>query len=241
MSGGRVAGWAAVDTGADVAPSELQAAHARWVVGNRGRSEGGAAASNVAAQALPSEAARSKSVGDDGAFAVDAALNSKVHLVTGPGKLYADLRVGALVNPTNERLDEWSGLSAALLARAGAALQEECAFVPSRCQTGEVKVTRGCNLPAAFVLHTVGPKWTAQYAGAAATALHHCYKGCLAAAKEQGVRSIALPTIYHESKGYPRQEAAHVAVRCVFWLVGWWSGGLGSGEPWRLPVWPLGR
>ncbi|XP_060186067.1 uncharacterized protein LOC132615475 isoform X2 [Lycium barbarum] len=77
------------------------------------------------------------------------------------------------------------------------------------------KVTNAYELPARRVIHTVGPKYAVKYHTAAENALSHCYRSCLELLIENGLRSIAMGCIYTEAKNYPREPAAHVAIRTV--------------------------
>ncbi|KAK9116589.1 hypothetical protein Sjap_015536 [Stephania japonica] len=77
------------------------------------------------------------------------------------------------------------------------------------------KVTNAYDLPARRVIHTVGPKYAVKYHTAAENALSHCYRSCLELLIENGLKSIAVGCIYTEAKNYPREPAAHVAIRTV--------------------------
>ncbi|XP_059308615.1 uncharacterized protein LOC132059835 isoform X2 [Lycium ferocissimum] len=77
------------------------------------------------------------------------------------------------------------------------------------------KVTNAYELPARRVIHTVGPKYAVKYHTAAENALSHCYRSCLELLIENGLKSIAMGCIYTEAKNYPREPAAHVAIRTV--------------------------
>ncbi|XP_043706608.1 ganglioside-induced differentiation-associated protein 2-like isoform X3 [Telopea speciosissima] len=90
-------------------------------------------------------------------------------------------------------------------------------FVASQggCRTGMAKVTNAYDLPARRVFHTVGPKYAVKYHTAAENALSHCYRSCLELLIENGLESIAMGCIYTEAKNYPREPAAHVAIRTV--------------------------
>ncbi|BBH07470.1 appr-1-p processing enzyme family protein [Prunus dulcis] len=95
------------------------------------------------------------------------------------------------------------------------------------CRTGMAKVTKAYDLPARRVIHTVGPKYAVKYHTAAENALSHCYRSCLELLIENGLQSmeltlldqhncsIAMGCIYTEAKNYPREPAAHVAIRTV--------------------------
>lgn len=143
-------------------------------------------------------------------FPLDHAINSKLYLWRGhPWNLDVD----AVVNSSNENLDEMHS-SPGLHSAAGPGLVEECATLGG-CRTGMAKVTNAYDLPARKVIHTVGPRYATKYHTAAENALSHCYRSCLEALIDLGLQSIALGCIYTESKGYPREQAAHVAIRTV--------------------------
>ncbi|XWS34161.1 hypothetical protein CRYUN_Cryun21dG0016400 [Craigia yunnanensis] len=143
-------------------------------------------------------------------FPVDHEINSKIYLWRG---LPWNLEVDAVVNSTNENLDE-AHSSQGLHSASGPGLAEECATLGG-CRTGMAKVTNAYDLPARRVIHTVGPKYAVKYHTAAENALSHCYRSCLELLIENGLRSIAMGCIYTEAKNYPREPAAHVAIRTV--------------------------
>ncbi|PWA57530.1 appr-1-p processing enzyme family protein [Artemisia annua] len=143
-------------------------------------------------------------------FPVDHEVNSKIYLWRGNPW---NLEVDAVVNSTNENLDE-AHCSPGLHAAAGPGLAEECATLGG-CRTGMAKVTNAYDLPARRVIHTVGPKYAVKYHTAAENALSHCYRSCLELLIESGLQSIAMGCIYTEAKNYPREPAAHVAIRTV--------------------------
>ncbi|WCJ26665.1 Ganglioside-induced differentiation-associated protein 2 [Euphorbia peplus] len=143
-------------------------------------------------------------------FPVDHDINSMIYLWRGNPW---NLEVDAVVNSTNENMDE-AHSSAGLHAAAGPGLAEECATLGG-CRTGMAKVTNAYDLPARRVIHTVGPKYAVKYHTAAENALSHCYRSCLELLIENGLRSIAMGCIYTEAKNYPREPAAHVAIRTV--------------------------
>ncbi|GMH31177.1 hypothetical protein Nepgr_033020 [Nepenthes gracilis] len=143
-------------------------------------------------------------------FPADHEINSKIYLWRGNPW---NLEVDAVVNSTNENLDE-AHSSPGLHAAAGPGLAEECATLGG-CRTGMAKMTSAYDLPARKVIHTVGPKYAVKYHTAAENALSHCYRSCLELLTENRLRSIAMGCIYTESKNYPREPAAHVAIRTV--------------------------
>ncbi|CAL5355001.1 unnamed protein product [Camellia sinensis] len=143
-------------------------------------------------------------------FPVDHEINSKIYLWRG----YPwNLEVDAVVNSTNENLDE-AHSSPGLHAAAGPGLAEDSATLGG-CRTGMAKVTNAYDLPARRVIHTVGPKYAVKYHTAAENALSHCYRSCLELLIDNGLQSIAMGCIYTEAKNYPREPAAHVAIRTV--------------------------
>ncbi|XP_047318294.1 protein GDAP2 homolog [Impatiens glandulifera] len=143
-------------------------------------------------------------------FPVDYDINSKIYLWRGHPW---NLEIDAVVNSTNESLDEAQS-SQGLHAAAGPGLADECATLGG-CRTGMAKVTKAYNLPTRSVIHTVGPKYAVKYHTAAENALSHCYRSCLELLVENGLQSIAMGCIYTEAKNYPREPAAHVAIRTV--------------------------
>ncbi|XP_009413723.2 uncharacterized protein LOC135584294 [Musa acuminata AAA Group] len=143
-------------------------------------------------------------------FPVDHEINSKIYLWRGNPW---NLEVDAVVNSTNESLDE-AHSSPGLHVAAGPGLAEECASLGG-CRTGMAKITNAYDLPARKVIHTVGPKYAVKYHTAAENALSHCYRSCLELLIENGLQSIATGCIYTEAKNYPREPAAHVAIRTV--------------------------
>ncbi|PKI53319.1 hypothetical protein CRG98_026256 [Punica granatum] len=154
--------------------------------------------------------AESSSNGMVSRFPVNREINSKIYLWRGNPW---NLEVDAVVNSTNENLDE-AHSSPGLHAATGPGLAEECASLGG-CRTGMAKVTNAYDLPARRVIHTVGPKYAVKYHTAAENALSHCYRSCLELLIENGLQSIAMGCIYTEAKNYPREPAAHVAIRTV--------------------------
>jgi O-acetyl-ADP-ribose deacetylase len=126
------------------------------------------------------------------------------------------LRVDAVVNAANERMLGGGGVDGAIHRAAGRALYEACRAVPEvspgvRCPTGQARITPGFDLPARFVIHTVGPVWQGGSQGEPEL-LASCYGNCLKLAAENTVKSIAFPAISTGVYGYPMDLATAIAV-----------------------------
>jgi O-acetyl-ADP-ribose deacetylase (regulator of RNase III) len=129
------------------------------------------------------------------------------------------LRVDAIVNAANERLLGGGGVDGAIHRAAGPRLLDACRAIPEvspgvRCPAGEARITPGFELPAKFVIHTVGPVWKGGTHGEPQL-LADCYTNSLKLAAENGVRTIAFPAISTGVYGYPMNLAAQVATRAV--------------------------
>lgn len=120
------------------------------------------------------------------------------------------LEVDAIVNAANESLLGGGGVDGAIHRAAGPALRAYTRKLGG-CPTGEVRLSPGFDLPARWIIHAVGPVWRGGGCGEARL-LRSCYRHAFDAAQREGIRTIAFPAISTGVYGYPRREAAQVAL-----------------------------
>jgi O-acetyl-ADP-ribose deacetylase (regulator of RNase III) len=119
--------------------------------------------------------------------------------------------VDAIVNAANNSLLGGGGVDGAIHEAAGPMLLEECRTLGG-CETGNAKMTRGYNLAANYIFHTVGPVWQ-EGTSDEDNLLANCYRSCFALARKYGIRTVAFPSISTGVYRFPIERASGIALK----------------------------
>src|SRR6187551_3762686 len=148
------------------------------------------------------------------AFFIFVRFMKKIELIKGD---ITRIKADAIVNAANSSLMGGGGVDGAIHRAGGAAILEECRKIIAKqgsCKTGEAVITTAGNLPGKFVIHTVGPVWNNGKKNEEGL-LASCYQNSLKLAVKHNLSSIALPNIGTGIYGYPKEQAAKIAINTV--------------------------
>ena len=146
--------------------------------------------------------------------------SSRIHIIQGD---ITDQHADAIVNAANSSLMGGGGVDGAIHRKGGPQILEECRQIresdwPEGLPTGSAAITRGGNLRARYVIHTVGPVWRGGHHGEREV-LGECYRSSLRLAREKGLTSVVFPSISTGAYSYPISDASVLALRTVKELV----------------------
>lgn len=140
--------------------------------------------------------------------------NTEIELILGD---ITEIQVDAVVNAANSSLLGGGGVDGAIHRKGGNQILEECKLIRNRqgkCRTGEAVYTTAGNLPAKYVVHTVGPVWNGGKNNEPRL-LSNCYRNSLLIANDLKLQSLAFPNISTGVYGYPKKEASVIAFDTV--------------------------
>lgn len=145
-------------------------------------------------------------------------MNPQINLLRGD---ITKIKVDAIVNAANSSLLGGGGVDGAIHRAGGPEILAECYKIRQRqggCPTGEAVITTGGNLPATYVIHTVGPVWQGGKQGEAEL-LADCYRNSLQLAVAKQLKTIAFPNISTGVYGYPKAAACKIALKTTSWFL----------------------
>jgi O-acetyl-ADP-ribose deacetylase len=141
-------------------------------------------------------------------------MNNRIQVIKGD---ITKIKMDAIVNAANSSLLGGGGVDGAIHRAGGPAILEECKKIVARqggCKTGEAVITGAGNLPAKYVIHTVGPVWNSGN-NDERIKLSNCYLNSLRIAVEHNLKTIAFPNISTGVYRFPKKEAAQISVSCI--------------------------
>jgi O-acetyl-ADP-ribose deacetylase len=141
-------------------------------------------------------------------------MNNRIEIIKGD---ITKIKVDAIVNAANSSLMGGGGVDGAIHRAGGPAILEECKTIVARqggCKTGEAVITTGGNLPATYVIHTVGPVWNGGNNNEKEK-LSNCYLNSLQLAVDHNCKTIAFPNISTGIYRFPKEEAAKISIDSI--------------------------